>query len=96
MKQIDQQELSEVIKSSETILVDFFAEWCGPCKALKPTLNELAKDYPVFSIDVEQNDEATITYNIRSMPTLIYFKDGKEVKRLVGGGKTKSELSSNF
>jgi thioredoxin 1 len=70
----------EVLKSTEPVLVDFFAEWCGPCKAMAPALEQVAKEMQgklkVVKLDVDQNPRITGTYNIRAMPTLILFKNG--------------------
>ena len=69
-------------------LVDFWATWCGPCKMLAPTIEELAKDYDgkiaVGKVDVDENEELARRYDIYSIPTLIIFKDGKEMERIVG------------
>lgn len=68
-------------------LLKFEAEWCGQCKALKPTLNNVLKDFPDIKltiVDCEVDEEETLKYGIRSMPTLIYLKDNVEVGRLTG------------
>jgi thioredoxin 1 len=79
---------AEVIKSSEPVLVDFFAEWCGPCKAMAPALEQVAAELKgkvkVAKLDVDQNPEVTQKYRIQAMPTLILFKDGKVVDQVVG------------
>jgi len=80
---------SEVAKGEGVALVDFWATWCGPCIALAPTIKEVAKDYDgkvtVGKIDVDKVKDVTAKYKIKAMPTLIIFKDGKEVDRIVGG-----------
>ena len=72
----------------KTILVDFWAEWCMPCKMMAPILNELAEDLPedkyVGKIDIEQYKVMAQKYGVRNIPTLILFKNGKEVERFVG------------
>lgn len=79
---------SEVLKSKEPVLVDFFAEWCGPCKALAPSINqvagELAGKLKVVKVDVDASPGITTKYKIQAMPTLILFADGKEVNRRQG------------
>ena len=84
----DDQFESEVIQSSTPVLVDFWAEWCGPCKAIAPTLEELAGDYEgrlkVVKVDVDENREAATRFGIRSIPSLLIFKDGAEVDRILG------------
>ena len=80
---------SEVASAKGVALVDFWATWCGPCIALAPTVEDVAKDYKgkvtVGKIDVDKVKDVTEKYKIQAMPTLIIFKDGKEVDRIVGG-----------
>jgi thioredoxin 1 len=89
---------AEVLKSKEPVLVDFFAEWCGPCKAMAPALeqvaSELAGKLKVVKIDVDQNPDITQRYRIQAMPTLIMFNAGKEVNRNVGALVQKTKLES--
>jgi thioredoxin 1 len=89
---------AEVLNSKEPVLVDFFAEWCGPCKAMAPALeqvaSELAGKLKVVKVDVDQNPEITQTYRIQAMPTLILFNAGKEVNRNVGALVQKTKLES--
>ena len=84
----DDQFESEVIKSSTPVLVDFWAEGCGPCKAIAPTLEEIAGDYgdrlKVVTVDVDENHQSATQYGIRSIPSLLLFKDGAEVDRIIG------------
>lgn len=83
----------------KTVLVDFWAEWCMPCKMMSPILNDLASDIPegyfVAKLDVDKNQASAQKYSIRSIPTLILFKDGKEVNRFVGV-KTKDFLKKEM
>ncbi len=78
----------EVINSDVPVLVDFWAEWCMPCKMLTPTVEELAQDYSgklkVGKVDTDSNREISLAHGISAIPTLILFKDGQVVKRLVG------------
>jgi thioredoxin 1 len=83
---------SDVIKSDKPVLVDFFAEWCGPCKMAAPVIEELSEEYEddvvVGKLDVDNNQESAMKFGVMSIPTVIMFKDGKEVERKVGfGGK---------
>ena len=81
----------EVINSYDRILVDFWATWCEPCKAMAPILKEIHEEtIPVFKVDVDDQMELAKSQHIQSMPTLVYFVKGKEVHRMIGAGsKTK-------
>ena len=75
----------EVINGEGKVLVDFNATWCGPCKMLKPVLDQVAKDgKKIVAIDVDDDRDLAIEYGINSIPCLILFENGKEVKRSVG------------
>ena len=79
---------SEVLEQTKLVLVDFWAEWCGPCKQIAPTLEELAEKYSenlsVCKVDVDSNRELALQYNVRSIPSLIIFKNGEMVDSLIG------------
>ena len=79
---------TEVLQQSKLVLVDFWAEWCGPCKQIAPTLEELAEKYSknlsVCKIDVDSNRELALQYNVRSIPSLMIFKNGEMVDSLIG------------
>lgn len=87
---------SEVINSPEPVVVDFFAEWCGPCKAMAPALEQVAQEMAgqvkVVKIDVDQNPEITQRFRIQAMPTLMVFKDGKVAAQQVGALVQKKKL----
>ena len=78
----------EVASATGVALVDFWAEWCGPCLALGPTVDKLAEDFAgqatVAKVQVDENPELAERFGIRSIPTLIFFRDGQEVDRVVG------------
>lgn len=78
----------EVLNSEQPVLVDFWADWCGPCKMVAPVVEELAADYDgklkVTKVDVDSSPLTAGTYGIRSIPTLLIFKDGKPVNQVVG------------
>jgi len=78
----------DTIKNNRVVLVDFWAGWCGPCRALAPTIEELAKEYAgkalIAKLDTDKNPSKAECYQVFSIPTLIIFKDGNEVERLVG------------
>jgi thioredoxin 1 len=79
---------SEVEKETGLVLVDFWAEWCGPCHAIAPILDQLATSYAgrvkVTKLDVDANQRTSMRFNVRSIPTLLFFKDGKHVDTVVG------------
>ena len=84
----------EVLEESKTVLIDFYADWCGPCKMLAPVLEEIAKENTntkFVKINVDDAQELAMEYNIMSIPTLVVIKNGKEVNRMVGLA-SKSEL----
>ena len=85
----------EVLNSSEPVLVDFYADWCGPCKMMAPVVEELAGELQgkakVGKINVDENQDLAMEYNVMSIPTLIIFKGGKEFKRFIGV-RDKNEL----
>lgn len=77
----------EVMETEKTVLLDFWATWCGPCQMLSPTLDEIAEECPditVGKINVDQEQELAMSFGITSIPTLIVIKDGKAVEKAVG------------
>ena len=77
----------EVLQAEKPVLVDFYADWCGPCRMLRPIIDELAEsrsEAKFVSINIDDEDELAYKYGVSSIPCLILFKDGKEVKRSVG------------
>ena len=84
----DQNFETEVIKSAQPVLVDFWAEWCMPCKLLGPTIEKLANDYvgkvKVGKVDTDSNREISVKYSINAIPTVILFKNGQVAQKFVG------------
>lgn len=83
---LEKEDFNEIIKKDLTV-VDFFATWCGPCKMLSPVIEELSTkidDVKFVKVDVDKHEEIARTYGIMSVPTIIFFRDGKEVRRHVG------------
>lgn len=73
-----------VLQSDVPVLVDFYAEWCGPCKMLSPIMDEIAKENIVYKVNTDNESELAREYGIMSIPCVIAFKDGKEINRSIG------------
>lgn len=73
-----------VLKASGPVLVDFNATWCPPCQALHPILEEMADDYKIVTVDVDEEDILAAQYDVSTIPCLVFFRDGKEYDRRVG------------
>lgn len=88
-----------VMSSDKVVVVDFWAEWCGPCKMIGPHIEEMAKEYEgkalIGKVDVDNNPEISFKYGIRSIPTVLYLKNGEVVDKQVGA-TTKAQLAAKL
>ncbi|MBR4723673.1 MAG: thioredoxin [Clostridia bacterium] len=88
IKELNQENFAEVIKTKKLILVDFWASWCGPCRMLSPVIDSLSEEYSaqidVGKVNVDEQGALAAQFGIVSIPTVILFKDGKEEKRIIG------------
>jgi thioredoxin 1 len=94
---VDDSSFKESVEEASGLsIVDFWAEWCGPCKMIAPVLEEMAEEYAgrvgIFKVDVDSSRETAQRFNIRSIPTLLFFKDGQVVETIIGV-RSKKELT---
>lgn len=85
---INKENFQEVLASGQPVVIDFWAEWCGPCRMMSPIVDELTAEYDGKAIigkcDVEENDDITMKYGVRNIPTIIFLKNGELVDKQVG------------
>ena len=95
--QINDENAKELIASGKPVVIDFWAEWCGPCRAIAPSVDELAEEYEgkviIGKYNVDEGDDISVEYSIRSIPTLLFFTDGKLVDKHVGSA-SKADLEA--
>ncbi|HIY50138.1 MAG TPA: thioredoxin [Candidatus Barnesiella excrementavium] len=95
--QINDENAKELIASGKPVVIDFWAEWCGPCRSIAPSVDELAEEYEgkviIGKYNVDEGDDISVEYSIRSIPTLLFFKDGKLVDKHVGSA-SKADLEA--
>ena len=88
--QITDVTLEEVLATDKLIVIDFWAEWCGPCRMIGPIIDEIAEEYKdkavVGKVNVDDNNECTMKYGIRTIPTVLFIKNGELVDKVVGAG----------
>jgi thioredoxin 1 len=90
---------TDIISTEKPVLIDFSAEWCGPCRMVAPILEALAEDFPeqitIYKVNADENSGLTAEFKISSIPTIIVFEDGKETKRITGA-KPRGILMDEF
>jgi thioredoxin 1 len=90
----------DVLKSGLPVVVDFWADWCAPCRAIAPTIEALSKELGgkilIGKMDIMANPQTPMKYGVTAIPTILLFKGGKDVGRLIGGGKTAGDFKKEF
>ena len=98
-KVFNDENINEVIQSGKPVVVDFWAEWCGPCKAVSPIIDELAQEYEgkveIGKYDVDEGGDFMAEYGIRNIPTILFFKGGQIVDKMVGA-QAKARIQEKF
>ena len=96
---ITNENFESLKNGAEPLVVDFWATWCGPCRMISPVISELAEEFngkiTVGKCDVEENEELAAEYGIRNIPTIMFFKDGQVVDKMVGA-QSKAKLQEKF
>jgi thioredoxin 1 len=99
MKEIDGKNFEDFIGKHRVVLVDFFANWCGPCRALSPTITAIAEEFAdragIAKCDIDVAGAVAEKYNVRAVPTLVFFKDGKVVETITGT-RTREDLTQRL
>lgn len=96
---INSTDFPALVQDDKLLVVDFFATWCGPCKKLSPTLDEVSEEFGdrvnIVKVDVDESEDLAMTYGIRSVPTVLFFKNGQQVDKFVSA-LPKSEIVSKI
>ena len=96
---INSTDFPALVQDDKLLVVDYFATWCGPCKKLSPTLDEVSEEFGdrvnIVKVDVDESEDLAMTYGIRSVPTVLFFKNGQQVDKFVGA-LPKSEIVSKI
>ena len=96
---INSTDFPALVQDDKLLVVDFFATWCGPCNKLSPTLDEVSEEFGdrvnIVKVDVDESEDLAMTYGIRSVPTVLFFKNGQQVDKFVGA-LPKSEIVSKI
>ena len=97
---LNESNFDEFLKNNKNVVVDFFAEWCGPCKMLGPLMDEIAEEYKgqsvkIIKVDIEESPALAQKYNVMSIPNIVYFQDG-EVKDVAVGLMPKNQLKEKI
>lgn len=85
MEYLNQENINNFINQEETVIVDFYAEWCTPCKMMNPIFENMSQEgYKIGKVDVDNNKELAAEYGIKSIPTILFFKNGKQLEKFAG------------
>ena len=97
--QLNQTNFDEILASDKPVLIDFWAEWCGPCRRIAPIIDELHEEFDgralICKCDVDSNDEISAKYSIRNIPTILFIKNGEVVDKTVGAA-TKAQIQEKL
>lgn len=94
------ENVNEIIESGKPVVIDFWATWCGPCKAMSPIVDEMAEEYDgrvvIGKYNIDDESELTMKYRVMAIPTLLFFKDGKKTDIRLAGAQTKETLKAKI